>query len=42
MANITDTLIQLTELTRDNLQILEAINDAFYTKRSNLTTGDSW
>ena len=38
MANITDTLIQLTELTRDNLQILEAINDAFYTKRSNLTT----
>ena len=38
MANITDTLIQLAELTRDNLQILEAINDAFYTKRSNLTT----
>jgi hypothetical protein len=38
MANITDTLIQLTELTRDNLNILEAINESFHTKKTNITT----
>ena len=37
MANISDYLSQLQTLTKKNLEILQAINDSFFTKREHLT-----
>lgn len=34
---INDAILQLNELTKDNLEILRGLNDAFYTKRSNVS-----
>lgn len=43
MANITDYLSQLQTLTQRNLEILQAINDSFFTKKEHLrvTIGDT-
>ena len=43
MANIADYLSQLQTLTQRNLEILQAINDSFYTKKEHLrvTVGDT-
>ena len=37
MASVTDHLIKLQELTQTNLDILQAINDALYTKQNNIS-----
>lgn len=37
MANITEHLIELQKLTKQNLDILKAINDSFYTKQNHLS-----
>ena len=37
MANMSDYLSQLQKLTKQNLEILQAINDSFFTKREHLT-----
>lgn len=44
MANIADYVSQLQSLTQKNLEILQALNDSFYTKKENLTVsvGDSY
>ena len=36
MASVTDHLIKLQELTQTNLGILQALNDALYTKQNHL------
>lgn len=43
MANITDHVLKLQELTQQNLDILKAINDSFFTKQDHLSVnvGDS-
>lgn len=37
MASVTDCLVQLQQLTRQNLDILQAINDAFLSNQTHLT-----
>lgn len=37
MASITEHIIKLEELTQTNLEILQAINDSFFTKQNHLT-----
>lgn len=37
MASITDYVIKLQELTKKNLDILQAINDSFFTKQNHLS-----
>lgn len=37
MASVTDHLIKLQELTQTNLDILQALNDALYTKQNNIS-----
>lgn len=37
MANMSDYLSQLQKLTKQNLEILQAINNSFFTKREHLT-----
>ena len=34
MASINDYLVQLENLTQQNLKILQAINDSFFTKHN--------
>ncbi len=43
MANITEYLIKLQKLTNQNLEILQALNDSFFTKQThlNVNIGDS-
>lgn len=43
MASITDQVIKLQELTQQNLDILQAINDSFFTKKNHLyaSVGDN-
>ena len=36
MASITDQVIKLQELTQQNLDILQAINESFFTKKNHL------
>lgn len=35
---VTESLLQITELTKQNLQILRMLNDSFYTKSNHLST----
>lgn len=36
--NVTESLLRMTDLTKQNLEILQTINEAFYTKRAHLST----
>ena len=36
--NVSEALLQITDLTKKNLQILKVLNDSFYTKKNHLTT----
>ena len=35
---VSESLLQIADLTKQNLQILNVLNDSFYTKRNHLTT----
>lgn len=43
MASVTEHMVKLQELTKTNLEILQAINNSFYTKKNHLSVkvGDS-
>ena len=38
MASVTEYLLQLQKLTQTNLDILQTLTDAFYTKQNHLNT----
>ena len=41
MTTITDNLVKLQELTQTNLEILQALNDALYSKQNNISVNIS-